>query len=73
MCVIQHVIDHAGKEDRLNEACVMIFPGTGFGETWLEYPRVTLPEPDDALAGTTRRMECGLESAGGLGIEGVRP
>ncbi|MDB5075422.1 MAG: pyridoxal phosphate-dependent aminotransferase [Chloroflexi bacterium] len=41
----------------LQEAHVLIFPGTGFGEQWVQYLRITLLQPDDMLAEAMRRVE----------------
>jgi aminotransferase len=41
----------------LREAHVLIFPGTGFGERWASYLRVTLLQPDEVLEEAMLRME----------------
>jgi aminotransferase len=42
------------------EAGVLIFPGTGFGENWGDYMRMTLLQPIDVLAEATSRMKRAL-------------
>jgi aminotransferase len=41
----------------LQEAHVLIFPGTGFGERWSNYLRFTLLQPDEVLAEAMLRIE----------------
>jgi len=41
----------------LEEAHVLIFPGTGFGEQWVDYVRITLLQPDQVLAEAMTRIE----------------
>ena len=41
----------------LKEGRVLIFPGTGFGEQWVDYMRITLLQPIEILDEATRRME----------------
>ena len=41
----------------LQEAHVLIFPGTGFGERWAHYLRITLLQPDEVLAEAMLRIE----------------
>jgi aminotransferase len=55
----------------LQEAHVLIFPGTGFGEQWVDYLRITLLQPDDVLAEAMRRVEQCLGKIGGEGKKGV--
>lgn len=40
----------------LNEARVLIFPGTAFGEQWRDYVRITMLEPIDVLREAVERM-----------------
>lgn len=41
----------------LQEAHVLIFPGTGFGEQWVDYLRISLLQPEDVLSEAIARME----------------
>jgi len=47
----------------LQEGHVLIFPGTGFGEQWVNYLRFTLLQPDDVLAEAMARVERCLGAA----------
>jgi aminotransferase len=40
----------------LNEAKVLVFPGTGFGERWGDYLRITTLQPTDVLREAVERM-----------------
>jgi len=39
---------------------VLIFPGTGFGDTWGNYMRMTLLQPKEVLAEAVARMRSAL-------------
>lgn len=41
----------------LREAHVLIFPGTGFGEQWVDYTRISLLAPEEILSEAIARME----------------
>ncbi len=41
----------------LQEAQVLIFPGTGFGEQWVNYLRISLLQPEAVLTEAAERME----------------
>lgn len=41
----------------LREAAVMVFPGSGFGETWSDYMRFTLLQPHDKMLQALERMD----------------
>jgi aspartate/methionine/tyrosine aminotransferase len=41
----------------LNEADVLILPGTGFGEHWGDYMRMTLLQPIEVLAEVVERLK----------------
>lgn len=41
----------------LKEGGVLIFPGTGFGEQWTDYMRITLLQPIEVLEEAMHRME----------------
>jgi aminotransferase len=41
----------------LTEGRVLIFPGTGFGDQWFDYMRITLLQPIEILEEAARRME----------------
>jgi aminotransferase len=56
----------------LQEAHVLIFPGTGFGEQWVDYLRISLLQPEEILSEAAARMErclgtvrTGVEAIGG--------
>src|SRR5262245_3543300 len=51
----------------LEEGRVLIFPGTGFGEQWVDYMRVSYLAPEDELREAMARVESclGLSSGGG--------
>ena len=51
----------------LEEARVLIFPGTGFGEQWVDYMRVSYLAPEAELREAMARVESclGLRSGGG--------
>jgi aminotransferase len=44
----------------LQEANVLIFPGTGFGDNWGSYMRMTLLQPEEVLAQAVERMKAAL-------------
>ena len=44
----------------LDKAGVLIFPGTGFGDTWGNYMRMTLLQPKEVLAEAVARMRSAL-------------
>jgi len=48
----------------LEEARVLIFPGTGFGEQWVDYMRASYLAPEAELAEAMRRIESCLGLAG---------
>ena len=50
----------------LEEARVLIFPGTGFGDQWVDYMRVSYLAPEDELKEAMARLEVclGLDSSG---------
>jgi len=52
----------------LGEAHVLIFPGTGFGEQWVDYLRISLLQPEDVLSEAIARMEQCLRSAQPLAV-----
>lgn len=45
----------------LKEAHVLIFPGTAFGEKWIDWLRISLLQPEDVLEEALRRMAGVLE------------
>ena len=47
----------------LEEARVLIFPGTGFGEQWVDYMRASYLAPEAELAEAMRRIESCLDAA----------
>jgi aminotransferase len=49
----------------LEEGRVLIFPGTGFGEQWVDYMRVSYLAPEDELREAMARVESCLGLAGG--------
>jgi aminotransferase len=49
----------------LEEAKVLIFPGTGFGEQWVDYMRVSYLAPEAELAEAMSRIESCLGRTGG--------
>jgi aminotransferase len=51
----------------LEEARVLIFPGTGFGEQWVDYMRVSYLAPEAELAEAMSRIESCLGLTGGGG------
>jgi aminotransferase len=51
----------------LEEAKVLIFPGTGFGEQWVDYMRVSYLAPEAELAEAMSRIESCLGLTGGSG------
>jgi len=51
----------------LEEARVLIFPGTGFGEQWVDYMRVSYLAPEEELAEAMSRVEACLGLRGGNG------
>jgi len=51
----------------LEEAKVLIFPGTGFGEQWVDYMRVSYLAPEAELAEAMSRIESCLGLTGGGG------
>jgi aspartate/methionine/tyrosine aminotransferase len=48
----------------LEEARVLIFPGTGFGDQWVDYMRVSYLAPENELKEAMARLEVclGLDS-----------
>lgn len=46
----------------LTEAGVMAFPGTGFGERWQNYMRITMLQPESTLLRAVERMDEALSS-----------
>jgi aminotransferase len=55
----------------LEEGRVLIFPGTGFGEQWVDYMRVSYLAPEPELAEAMARVESCLGV--GTASEGARP
>jgi aminotransferase len=51
----------------LEEARVLIFPGTGFGEQWVDYMRASYLAPEAELAEAMRRIESCLGLANRVG------
>ena len=51
----------------LEKAKVLIFPGTGFGEQWVDYMRASYLAPEDELREAMARIESCLGLAGGGG------
>ncbi|MEZ4569591.1 MAG: pyridoxal phosphate-dependent aminotransferase [Thermomicrobiales bacterium] len=47
----------------LQNAAVMVFPGSGFGEKWSDYMRFTLLQPDDKMLQALERMDEALDKA----------
>ncbi|HUZ01153.1 MAG TPA: pyridoxal phosphate-dependent aminotransferase [Thermomicrobiaceae bacterium] len=58
----------------LQEAGVLIFPGTGFGENWGSYMRMTLLQPKEVLAQAVEQMKAALSRhRAGSGTPARRP
>ena len=54
----------------LEEARVLIFPGTGFGEQWVDYMRMSYLASEEELAEAMARMEACLGVTRGSGSDG---
>jgi aspartate/methionine/tyrosine aminotransferase len=45
----------------LREGHVLIFPGTAFGDKWVDWLRISLLQPEEVLEEALRRMAAVLE------------